>query len=299
MNTPRFLSAALVTLLAFAPLASRAAESAAYAIQFHRKSAVGERYRLVGHGSSERTQLAVVNGQAAPEQKSGFVVDLTAEAEVLAVTPTGRETKLRLVVEKATRTIEGQSAELAPAGTEVIAQRVEKETQFLVGGAPADPGLDLALKTLAISVSNDDSANDDAIFGSKEPRKIGETWSVNSQLAATSMAGETGLTVTANDVSGTIRLEELVTSRNQPVLRIAGTMTMRNINPPLPPGVTVQSSEFSTTLTGLFPVDLTQHAHQEGMNMVMQLVINDTTGPQPVKVTITEKTSHDTRYLHP
>ena len=123
------------------------------------------------------------------------------------------------------------------------------------------------------------SGGDDDIFGSKVARKVGESWPLDSKGAAKWATGE-GVTVDKKDVGGTMTLKGVENANGGKVLRISGTIAMKNLKMPALPGATVQSCEMKAQFTGLYPVnfalpvvenemsgDITMRISANGMNV--------------------------------
>jgi hypothetical protein len=139
---------------------------------------------------------------------------------------------------------------------------------------------------LLLPLSGSDQANDDAIFGTLKRQKVGSAWSMNSVLAADDLFKTTGLRVSARDLTGTTRLSDLTSFNEQPAMRISGEMVMRNVTMPLPPGVSVKSSEFRAQMSALLPVDPARTDGQVGMTMSGRIECDGETSVRSVRVVV-------------
>jgi hypothetical protein len=276
-------------------LFNSAAAAPDYAIQLVRKATVGEHFDFVANSSQEQSIDMSVDGQAMPAKAETTKVWITAAGEVLALTPAGREKKARFVIEKAVVAAGGPWTQLLPPGTEVVAEQTSDKTEFLVGGVPATPEVAKALDIAGIELTADDSINDEQIFGTKDRKKVGESWSINAKDAAAGLAKK-GVLVEPGNVTGTATLAEVVKAGNQDALRIAGTLAMKKVNMPLPPGMVVKSSEFNAAFSGLFPVDPTKRVLHSQMVMGGKSVCAGMSDDKELAMTITIKQSKDTKF---
>ncbi|MCL2648457.1 MAG: hypothetical protein FWD61_15850 [Phycisphaerales bacterium] len=102
-------------------------------------------------------------------------------------------------------------------------------------------------------------ASDDDVFGSKTPRKVGESWPINSEAAA-KMLARSDVTVDPKDVTGKMTLKGVETinggnGKRGKALRIVGTIDVANFKSScVPSGVNVDSVG-KMQLSGLYPVD--------------------------------------------
>lgn len=262
-----------------------------YPIVLSRKATVGERYHVVAKGSDEQRMEMIVDGETLPANGEATEVEVRAEAEVLALTPSGFESKTSLVIESATVTQAGKSVALLPPGTTVVAERVAGKTRYLVAGV-ADARIDRLLSTAGVASFSDDADNDDVIYGSKTPRKVGESWPINSAAAAASLAAQ-GVPATPENLTGTTTLVELVEAGGSPALRISGSTSVDGITPPAPPGLSIQSSNFFAIYSGIFPVNPVERVRQEQMSIQLRVVAVGTNAGKTATVTMTRKESHE------
>ena len=278
-----------------AGLSATAVAAPDYPIQLVRKTTVGTHYGVVANGSQEQLLNMSVNGQSMPPKTEVTKVQVSATGEVLAVTPSGRESKARFVIEKAVINAAGSWSMLLPPGTEIVAECIGTKTVFLVGGSPATTALATALDVAGIELASDDIANDDQIFGTKERKKVGDSWSINGALAAADLAKK-GIAIEPSNLTGNATLVEEQKSGNQDSLRISASMAIKNVKIPLPPGMVVESGEFKATFSGLFPVDVTKRPSRSGMTMDGKFVSAGTSGGKEVAMTLTMKKSTDSEF---
>jgi hypothetical protein len=273
------------------------AQTPDYAIQFDRKSVVGEHYRMVSTGSDEQSVLLAIDGAPRPARELNYTFELVAACEVLAVTDKGHENKLQLTIEKLTRTAGGKATDVLPAGTVVVAARVDIKTTFAVGDVPVTPATANLLETGGVHLAVDHEPGDDEVYGTHERKKVGDTWSINAAAAAESLA-KRGLPVDPSKITGSATVAELTEQNGIPAIRVDAKFGMHGITPPMPQGMTLDSSEFTATFTGLLPTDGIKRRLQEAMTMSMNV---SASGSAPngatMAMTMTKKTTRETKFV--
>jgi hypothetical protein len=285
----QFAISSLIVCGLLAPLSAQDFE-----IKLVRPAKVGERYGVQSKGSQEQHLTVTIAGKAAPPQDQVMSAALTAKAEVLAVSPKGREIKTRFTVVKMTKMTGGRTDDVLPAGAVIVGERADAKTEFTVDGKPA--ASDVAqLLGLVISLENDHGADDDTIFGTKERKKVGDTWHVNAAAAAADLAKSEGMTVDAANISGTVALAEQVKDN----LKITGALDMKQVAFPLPAGMHVTSSDLKASFSGLFPVDVAKSAASMSMGMDGKLECAGKIGEQDAAMVMIIKRSRDTAFTAP
>lgn len=285
-------------LLASSLLAASVALSANatdYAIKLTRGQAVGERYRITTTASDEQVMTMKAEGQDLPRRADHLVVEMVAGCEVLALTPGGRVAKTKLTIEKLNRVAGGQSTELLPPGAEVIAERLGQNTSYMVNGERASGPVAKALEITCPPMNSDSEATDQAVFGTSERKKVGDSWPINAAAAAADLA-KRGVPADASNITGQATLAEVINQDGEPLLRITAYVTINGIKPPLPPGVEVQQSEMRADFSGLFPADVTKRPVQESMALNLAFSAGGTTQGKTMAMTMTKKTSRDSKF---
>ena len=238
----------LLTSLSLSLFLSAGVFAQTYKIQFDRPMKPGEKYNIVASGTQSQAMTATSDGKTVQEQKEDFSIDYKSVEEVIEVDSLGRETKISSTIEKFTKTTGGVTKDLLPKGTVLVSSAPGTHQ---VNGVAVDPEVAKAL-SMAVQLSKG-GAGDDAIFGTKEAKKIGDSWDAN----AAAMKEDLGKTFggAALDFAGRTTLVNVVKSGSGDVLKIQAKITGK-VTPPLPPGFTVDASALEVTLAGDLPVDL-------------------------------------------
>jgi hypothetical protein len=190
-----------------APAASTTTPGASpqYQIVVHRPLVAGARFRVVVDAAEKIEGVATSTSadQASSHDINHDVhLSLTGIVTVREVDKDGRATSATLDVERFTAAPAG--AELVPTGTRLDFVRGQGDFSVMVNGTPrADL---LKQLRLAFPLQRPGSPLGDALFGSKQPRQIGDTWAVSKSMVAQSMLDD-GYKVSETSLSGDTRLQ--------------------------------------------------------------------------------------------
>jgi hypothetical protein len=257
-----------------------------YEVKIVRLAKVGERYGLVATGIQEQHITMTINGQKTPPRDQVMNVALTAKAEVLAVSAGGREMKSSFTVDKLTNTEGAKVTDVLPAGTVIVAEQAGGKTKFQVAGAPATPELAEVLDQV-IRMESDQSTNDDLFFGTKERKKVGDSWPVDAKTGAADLGEKCGLKIDPANISGTTTLVEVLPTG----MRVVVKMAMKDVGIPLPPGMVVTSSVFSAEVIDVLPVDTSKRAVSSSMSMEGKVVYEGKAGDKDLTLVTTIKSA--------
>lgn len=232
---------------------SAKAEEQAYNIRLSHPSKVGETYRVVANSRhTERVAIFVgdvpVNGKV-----DDFSVELIAMATASQVSGGGKVTKSTVRIEKLMLSTGGETKALLSPGTVVIVSADGQWKRFTINDAAVDMATEKALRTVLAEVVST-GPNDDEVFGTKEKKKIGETWQVNRELLAKSFYEKAKMTVNPSDVVGGVTLEGVVKGRPRDYLVISGSINIDKFEVPLPAEFKQEAGQIRLNLSGRFPI---------------------------------------------
>jgi hypothetical protein len=264
MNT-RLLSRSFLALLlvctgAFA--ADDAPKDEAYEIKLARPFKVGMKYSLTADGALVRNVKVTRGGETHDQPEDGYGVRLEGTVEVLALDDTGEEAKISCTVDKCARITSEGETELLPKGNVFVAEGKGKDTKFsLEGGAELPKEAAEALE-LVISLDTNDKLNDDDLLGTKEKKKVGESWPVTPEAIAKD-SERVGVVVKPEDVEGSFRLDGVEKVGEVECLKMSGNLRVKKLltkadateDDGLPEGFVVDKGSMEAKYTGLFPVD--------------------------------------------
>jgi hypothetical protein len=110
-----------------------------------------------------------------------FTVEFLADATVLEVRRDGRIAKESLAIDNSLVRKDGNTKQLVPKGTMVVAAAEDGNQVFRMNGQPVDKEIDDAL-SLVISLDAGETSDED-VFGTGESRRLGESWAINRASA--------------------------------------------------------------------------------------------------------------------
>jgi len=223
-----------------------------YEIRLHRPATVGQKYRMSAAGRQSRKDTVTQGGQAAQAKSQGFSLEFESVVTVLETDKKGMATKESHTVAKCVKIQGGARKSLVPKGTVIVGSATEKATVFESGGRPVAPEVREAL-SLVIDLSKG-GATADEIFGTRERKKVGQSWNMNTGAAAKDLHRE-GIEIRKEDIRGATTLEKVGKVGQTECLQIRGEMTLKNLMLPLPPWLKLEKSAGHARVSGKFPLD--------------------------------------------
>jgi hypothetical protein len=189
------------------PAASTTTPDAApqYQIVLHRPLAAGDRFRVV---VDAQEKIDGDESHSGPEHAANSDIgedlhlSLTGIVTIREVDEVGRATSALLDVEKFTASPDDKA--ILPTGTRVDFVRGKGDFSAMVNGEPR-PEL-LKLLRLAFPLARPGTPLGDELFGSKEPRQVGDSWSFSKSMVARNLL-EDGYHVRETDLTGDTRLQ--------------------------------------------------------------------------------------------
>lgn len=239
-------------------LAATAAPAQEYEIRWHEPLEVGDTYEFSSTGLFRQAVKVTMQDSVVQDQNTTYSIALDGKAEVQSVDDRGLATSLKITVSKLTRTTAtGDPEELLPVGSVMIAKREGGHGEFsLADGAP----LSLPAQELdaLIDVEEEGFPSAREIFGTDKPRKVGDSWPVNTEAAAEAIRVVLAMPdYSAGNVSGEVRLLGIRDVDGVPCLELASSLTARKITGPMQgmqAQMKVQKGEVSFGLNLIVPV---------------------------------------------
>lgn len=231
----------------------------AYAVQLHRAARAGDAYNL------HTVMIMTANGTiAGPAQTTVERHDLRGRVDVVSVDAAGQQTAFFTHSAKLHRT----GRELIPAGKTIDFQRAGKSLKFSLRGGGGIGGD--AQDTLNGFFGRSDSTpdNEDDLFGSKPPRRAGESWPVDPAVMRR-VSDQSGGKIQFADVSGHATLTDVEMVRDAAALRIAASVRAKIGVKDVPLGLHVDRADLRRNLTILAPVQRSLPVIEEENNMDM------------------------------
>lgn len=206
MNIRRILMHAVIAAVF---LAASHAFAQDYEIRLTRDVRAGEKYNLTASGSLSEKMIMSAQGQVIQKNASTHEMMLEGIVTVLEVDDLKEERKLSLDISRCLVSAGGESGqkEVLKKGTQIVAQRKNGHDEFLVDGEAA--AKDVATLLGHFISLRSGHVNDDHIFGTKERKKVGDSWPVNRDKAAADLTAK-GIKVARENITGNTTLEKLV-----------------------------------------------------------------------------------------
>lgn len=301
-SCPAFSGAAAVLVAVTTVVAARATLAAAaaadtYAIKISRPSKVGERYGLTATVSDQRAGTFTVAGKEPRRQSADVKLALAGEVTVLEVSPRGRETKVSCAVTRCELTPpDGKVVPLVRPGQVLSAAWQGKEEVVTVEGGEPLPRDAVDLLRAVLPVSDPDLPDDDATFGTRDRKRVGDAWDADrEQLLAGAQRQQ--MPVAKGGVGGRVTLAEVrkVNGVDCVVLRakITATLGKGGRMPGMPPTLSVTGGTVTSDLDLVQPADTTAHSISQSHVMESRITAAgdapDGSGPATVEVTFVRK----------
>ena len=258
-------------------LLSATATAQEFTIRLTRPSLSGQRYRLVAEASRTRHVVTKKDGAVVAEQQSKKSIELDAVVTVSRLNAKGRVAQKMLVIQRCVQ-IEGKNRqELLAKGDVVIIAKLDSTPTFRLVGGVMTPSVTKALELIFGTKSR--AADDDELFGSRQRRKVGESWPINAEAVARSLKSE-GIEVKSEQVSGKMQLARRLKYAKIDSLHISGRMKLANVafSAAVLPGYELVSASAEGTFSGVFPINLAQGKLYDAKTMNVDLVMRGKTG---------------------
>lgn len=241
-----------------------------YRIALTRPERVGSRIHIQRSVRELSTTRVIRARRVVDEQRKQTSVRFVALAEALAVNAVGKATRTRFEIERFEADGPHGPEPVLPPRTVLTVQRGSKPQQKVTSSAgPLDARQLAAVKLVTtLDVSR---VTDQQIFGSAEPRAIGESWPIAGDMARESLAGE-GM-ATAGRVEGSTRLLGVRKVGDVECLEVLARIEVSGLDPKdMPEGSEVERGELQARMTGLYPIDHQLPLLEQHQSMTIEIV---------------------------
>ena len=236
----------LLVLLLF--LGGRGVFAQEYEVRLQRPLAAGDAQEMAVTGRQMRGTIVSVNGVDQKNVRLDAEARLEAGEIVTGVDANGKETRIKLVVEKFTYTATGHPLmQVLPKGTVISCSVADKKQIYTIAGKPATPDVEKALDMVVDLGTGEPSKDED--FGTTEKKKKGDTWDLNG--AAIKKALESSSNGYEFDhIEGKATLMDVTADTAIYAVRFRGDVKM-----PVPQGFTLDEASIDATYRLACPVD--------------------------------------------
>jgi hypothetical protein len=171
-----------------------------------------------------------------------------------------------------------------------VVKKLNGKPAFLVDGKPVDKKAAAVLGILFAPPHS--KVTDDDIFGTKERKKVGESWPINRDLAIMDIAKKG---VQIEDLAGTTKLEKVFVVDGLKCLKVTAEMETDKFTLPFSPMLKVKKSEMHMSFSGEIPAnknaDTTNVALKTEMNMSTIFSATGKPNPQTPEMKISVESS--------
>ena len=247
-------------LAASSALAGEPPAAKEYVIKLDRAEKVGDQLELSASGTIQESSKVSVAGTVVNEASLAIEFRVQGTYETLAVDDKGRSTKCSFTVAKMVKIENGREVEILAPGKVVIAETKGLKSEKRLKDSK-EALSDEATKILDVSnllSTAKDEATGDQVYGSSRPRKVGDSWDMNTELAARDWSRELA-SFKKEHLKGKIQLVGVTKINGTECLEIRTTTTLSPfpLPPGLPPGSKIVEGKLTFSDKSLLPVDLT------------------------------------------
>lgn len=234
-----------------------------FEIRLQRPKTVSQTYRMSVSGSDHNRMTMDINSKTEQKKSENKAIDFESIVTILEVSKKSTPVKESHKIIKCERLENDSRLALIPPGTVVTAFLADKKQQFTIEGTEVTPG---AKEVLDMVITLDDvEFSDDEAFGTKERKKIGESWPMNMKLALEELRSS-GMDVTKGDFSGKVTLAGIGGKDATPYLILNGEIAVSQLEIPVGPEVYTDKSHGRFTFTAKYPLDHTMGVLEEIWN---------------------------------
>ena len=157
-----------------------------------------------------------------------------------------------------------------------------------------------ALKLLFTMDDAEDKEPVDDVFGTKDKKKVGDSWKINAKDLAES-AGNDKVKIDPKNVTGEISLACVVKAGGHECLELKGNFTVRGLKPPadFPRNLRVIKSEMTGRVHSKIPVDTSLPEVENNMVMTMIMEVGSRRGQINMKISRRAETHVKAELLKP
>lgn len=221
-----------------------------YSIKLNRPFKPGDAYQT--HVVTQFNETTIGQFIAAPSRTAtgSLKSDLQGRVDIQEVDEKGNEKTLTFTAESFT--INGK--DVLSRGDVIDVKRTDKDVLFsLRKGGELSQDMKRVLSQVYDKL-NTSGVTDDDVFGSKTPRKIGESWKIDVDAAVKQATG-TGVTFDAGSMKGESTLKGTETLAGEPMVRLDTTLSIKDLKPELPPTLQFERSQTDEQFSNVVPID--------------------------------------------
>ena len=268
------------------------APAGSHAIRLTRTLAVGATWGEVTHYASQQREVISAGTTVVRDTANSSVIEIAGDYSILALGPDGQPSRLRLAIDRATLDV-GTGASPLPVPAVIV---ITPGTPGTITGENGEAIAEETVEQLRhVLPDQAHPADDDAVFGTREPQPVGASWPIDPRGTAHGLAA-LQLTVDPSNVGGSTTLVSAGNEQNVDVLTLRTELNASHIGfPGLPPGSVEQRADVHATIEVVLPSDtaIVPLRETEQTNVDIEVLVpTETGGSATVDVTIREQVEH-------
>ncbi|MEE8458655.1 MAG: hypothetical protein V3S08_02215 [Phycisphaerales bacterium] len=244
-------------------------------IRLTRPVAVGHSFRLVATGSTDIVTTMVTDGRAGRADTVKLSANFDAVGHVIKVDDAGRPIGIAYAITECTMKQHGYTSTIIPRDATLIARQGGTRTKFFVKKKRFTALERQALETVAgIDVY---LLTKDDMFGTQNPRNVGEWWPISSEAVAMEFQRYTPQEVEPGNITGSTTLVQLIDFQGQPCQVLQTEFHSIGALPgfeEMPRGTRLKSADIKATIYELLPVDLQQPRSADKVRVEIDIVFS-------------------------
>lgn len=264
-----------------------------FQITIGRRLRVGERFRFERRQRVEKLKIETLAGKKIGEEQTLSVTSFSGTGEVTSADAQGNELSFAYEVESFARSDEDGEWSL-PSGTKLRIVRGLDEAGAIVE-IDGRPATDREREAVSIFVGlTHDDVGDNAIFGTRQARRVGDSWKARDDLIRAKLAAE-GVTIPPDGLTATATLVGVVPTDEGHLREVETSLSIDRFTvPDLPADVTLAGSKLRSSAKMVLGPDGRLLENRSNRKSVVEVNVNHP-GGDPSQVTITEETTYDSR----
>jgi len=254
-----------------------------YEIRLQRPKTAGQTYRMSVSGSENNRMTMNINSKTEQKKSENKAIDFESIVTILEIGKKGAPVKELHKIVKCERLENDSRLALVPPGAVVTAFIADKKQQFTIEGTEVSPE---AKEVLDMVITLDDvDFSDDEAFGTKERKKIGDSWPINMKLAMEELRSS-GMDFSKGDFSGKVTLAGIGGKDATPYLILNGEIVINQLEIPVGPEVYTDKSHGRFTFTAKYPLDHTMGVLEEMSNFSIDATMKNKPEEESSDITV-------------
>ncbi len=255
-----------------------------YKIQLDRPMKAGAQVDASILGAGRWSTVVSVTGKDPQTREDAFGVSLAGRIEAVAVDDKGYPTRVSVTIQKCAKLTGAAEKNLLEKGDVLIAEMKDGKTRYTLKDAGGvTPEVERALQ-LVLALHDPKTSVDDALIGTAEAKKVGDSWPISSENVAKDLQ-IAGMPAKAQDTTGTATLAEAKKVDEADAIVIKAEFKVSSLTGDLPNGGKLADGKFEATYSVTLPVDASLQPSSESSGSKLTTVVSET-NPDGIETTV-------------